>query len=84
MESPGGLTTHDVLNHKVRVRCPGCRMIFHKRISRVVHGHDVACPFCHNEMRFHGLHDFHPNDTLQHYVHYIEERTAHPHFSAGD
>ena len=83
MDNPSALTPHEVLNHKVKVRCPECRVTFHERISRVIHGGTVACPICHNEMRFHGLHPMHANDSLEHYIHYIEEHTAHPHFHIG-
>ena len=72
---------HEVENHKVRVRCPECRITFHERLSRVIRGEPVACPTCHNAMRFHGLHRIHEHDSVASYIAYVEARTTHPHFS---
>ena len=73
---------HDPVDDlKVRVRCPECRVTFHERIRRVVHGDRVICPGCHNEMRFHGIGHHHDHEDIARYVHHVEERTCHPHFS---
>lgn len=75
---------HELENIRVRVRCPECRTIFHERINRLAHGDRVVCPTCHNEMRFHGIGHMHDHETVADYVHHVEERTAHPHFSLRD
>lgn len=73
--------TDTIDNLKVRVRCPDCRTTFRERIQRVVHVDRVTCPCCHNEMRFHGIGHMHAHDDPARYVHHVEERTCHPHFS---
>ncbi|HTZ01172.1 MAG TPA: hypothetical protein VMC05_02480 [Xanthobacteraceae bacterium] len=75
---------HEIEHHKVRVRCAECRVTFHERLNRVVHGDRVICPSCHNEMRFHGIGHIHEHDTVAAYIHHVEERTCHPHFSSRD
>ncbi len=67
-------------NLKVRVRCPECRTHFHERVHRIAHGDRVCCPSCHGELRFHHVPHWHPGDDVTHYIHRVEERTAHPHF----
>ena len=71
---------HDVENVRVRIRCPECRTNFHERLHRVVHGDDVRCPTCHEEMRFHGIGHMHDHDTIADYIHHVEEHTCRPHF----
>jgi len=71
---------HDVENLRVRIRCPECRTNFHERLHRVVHGDDVRCPTCHEEMRFHGIGHMHDHDTIADYIHHVEEQTCRPHF----
>ena len=71
---------HDVENLRVRIRCPECRTNFHERLHRVVHGDDVRCPTCHEEMRFHGICHMHDHDTIADYIHHVEEHTCRPHF----
>jgi len=71
---------HDVENLRVRIRCPECRTNFHERLHRVVHGDDVRCPTCHEEMRFHGIGHMHDHDTIADYIHHVEEHTCRPHF----
>jgi hydrogenase maturation factor HypF (carbamoyltransferase family) len=75
---------YEVENTKVRVRCPECRTTFRERLHRVVHGDSVVCPTCQNEMRFHGIGHIHEHDSVADYIHHVEERTSHPHFSLGD
>lgn len=53
---------------RVRVRSPDCRTQFHERVHWVTAGKRVIRPFCHNET----------------YIHRVEERTCHPHYSARD
>ena len=72
---------HEVENLKVRVRCPECRTTFHERLNRVIHGDRVNCPTCHNEMHFHGIGHIHEHETVADFIHHVEERTSHPHFS---
>jgi hydrogenase maturation factor HypF (carbamoyltransferase family) len=72
---------HDVENMKVRVRCGDCRTTFHERLGRVIHGDRVVCPTCHEELRFHGIGHMHDHETIADFIHHVEERTAHPHFS---
>ncbi len=72
---------HEIENLKVRVRCPECRMTFHERLNRVVHGDNVRCPTCHNEMRFRHIGHIHDHDTIAAYIHHVEEHTCRPHFS---
>ncbi len=74
---------HEIEHHKVRVRCGECRTTFHERLNRVIHGDRVVCPSCHNEMHFHGIGHIHDHDTVAAYIHHVEERTCHPHFSAA-
>ena len=71
---------HDIENRKVRVRCPDCRTTFHERLNRVIHGDRVVCPSCRNEMRFHGIGQIHEHDSIDDYIHHVEEHTSHPHF----
>jgi len=71
---------HDVENIRVRIRCPECRTNFHERLNRVIHGDDVRCPTCHEEMRFHGIGHMHDHDTIADYIHHVEEHTCRPHF----
>jgi len=72
---------HEIEHHKVRVRCRECRRIFHERLNRVMHGDPVACPFCHEEVRFHSIGHIHEHDSVASYIAHVEERTCHPHFS---
>lgn len=71
---------HDIENMKIRVRCGDCRTTFHERLSRIVHGDRVVCPTCHEELRFTGIGHMHDHETIQDFIHHVEERTAHPHF----
>jgi ribosomal protein S27E len=71
-----------VENMQVRVRCPECRTHFHERVHRVASGERVRCPSCGNEMRFHEIGHIHEHDSVEAYIHHVEERTCHPHFSA--
>ena len=73
----------EVENIRVRIRCPECRTTFHERLNRVVHGDRVACPACHNDMRFHGIGHIHDYETVADYIHHVEERTSRPHFTPG-
>ncbi len=75
---------HEVESRKVRVRCPECRTTFHERLNRVAHGDRVRCPTCGNDMRFHNIGHIHENQSIEAYIHQVEERTAHPHFHARD
>ncbi len=75
---------HQTENIRVRVRCGDCRTTFHERLHRVVHGDRVRCPTCGTELRFHGIGSMHDYETIQDYVHHVEERTAHPHFVRSD
>jgi Zn finger protein HypA/HybF involved in hydrogenase expression len=75
---------HELENARVRVRCPDCRRTFHERLQRVVHGDRVVCPSCHNDMYFHGIGQIHAHDSVDAYIHHVEERTCHPHFSHSD
>ena len=75
------LHTHEVENRKVRVRCGDCRTIFHERLGRIMHGDRVRCPTCHEEMRFHGIGHIHEHESVEAFIHHVEQRTAHPHFS---
>jgi hypothetical protein len=72
---------HEVENARVRVRCPECRITFHERLNRVIHGDGVRCPTCHDELRFHGIGHIHDHDSVADYIHHVEEHTCHPHFS---
>lgn len=75
---------HQAENIRVRVRCGDCRTTFHERLQRVVHGDRVRCPTCGTELRFHGIGSMHDYETIQDYVHHVEERTARPHFTRSD
>ena len=75
---------HDLANIKVRVRCPDCRRTFHEWLPRVARGDRVVCSGCHNEMHFHGIGDMHAQETVADYIHRVEGRTCHPHFSVID
>lgn len=68
-------------NLKVRVRCPDCRITFHERLNRVVHGDRVRCPTCGNELRYNGVGHMRDGETIADYVHHVEEHTAHPHYT---
>ncbi len=70
----------EVENMQVRVRCPDCRITFHERLHRVVHGDAVTCPACREHLHFTGIGHIHDHDTVADYIHHVEERTAHPHF----
>ena len=71
----------EVENAWVRVRCPECRTTFHERLNRVIHGDRVSCPTCHEEMHFHGIGHIHDHDSIEAYIHHVEEHTNRPHFS---
>lgn len=71
---------HEIESLKVRVRCPECRITFHERLNRVIHGDPVCCPTCHDEQRFHNIGHIHEHDTVQDYIHHVEEHTCRPHF----
>jgi hydrogenase maturation factor HypF (carbamoyltransferase family) len=75
------LRAYDLENAKVRVRCPECRTTFHERLNRVIHGDRVNCPTCHEAMHFHGIGHIHAQDSVEAYIHHVEEHTCHPHFS---
>jgi hypothetical protein len=70
---------HEVENIRVRVRCGECRTTFHERLNRVIHGDRVTT--CHDEMHFHCIGHIHDHDSVEAYVHHVEEHTRHPHFS---
>jgi hydrogenase maturation factor HypF (carbamoyltransferase family) len=72
---------HEVENARVRVRCPECRITFHERLNRVIHGDGERCPTCHDELRFHGIGHIHDHVSIADYIHHVEEHTCHPHFS---
>jgi len=71
----------EVENMRVRIRCGECRTTFHERLNRVIHGDRVRCPTCHEEMHFHGIGHIHGHDSVEAYIHHVEEHTCHPHFS---
>jgi len=71
----------EVENLRVRVRCPECRRHFHERVHRVISGERVSCPSCHDDMHFHGIGHIHENESVEAFIHRVEERTNHPHFS---
>ncbi len=74
----------EVENLRVRVRCPDCRTHFHERVHRVAAGERVVCPSCRNEMRFHGIGHIHEHESVEAYIHHVEEHTSRPHFSVLD
>jgi hypothetical protein len=57
-----------------------CRTTFYERLNRVIHGDRVSCPTCHEEMHFHGIGHIH-DDSIEAYIHHVEEHTNRPHFS---
>jgi len=71
----------EVENMQVRVRCQECRTHFHERVHRVVSGERVVCPSCHDDMRFHGIGHIEEHESVEAFIHRVEERTNHPHFS---
>jgi hydrogenase maturation factor HypF (carbamoyltransferase family) len=73
--------THEIENRKVKVRCGDCRTTFHERLNRIIHGDRVTCPTCRNEMHFHGIGQIHEHESVEAFIHHVEERTCHPHFS---
>ena len=75
------LHAYDLESAKVRVRCPECRTTFHERLNRVIHGDRVSCPTCHEDMHFHGIGHIHDHDSIEAYIHHVEEHTNRPHFS---
>jgi hydrogenase maturation factor HypF (carbamoyltransferase family) len=70
----------EVENTMVRVRCPECRRQFHERVQRLAAAERVRCPSCHHEMRFHDIGHIQANESVETYIHHVEERTCHPHF----
>jgi hydrogenase maturation factor HypF (carbamoyltransferase family) len=72
---------HELEAYKVRVRCGECRTTFHERLNRIMHGDRVRCPTCSNEMRFHNIGHIHEHESVEAFIHHVEQRTAHPHFS---
>jgi hydrogenase maturation factor HypF (carbamoyltransferase family) len=71
----------EVENARVRVRCPECRSHFHERVQRIAFGERVVCPSCRCEMRFYGVGHMHEHESVAAYLHHVEERTNHPHYS---
>lgn len=71
---------HEVENRKVRVRCSDCRITFHERLGRILHGSRIHCPTCREELRFSGIGHLHEHESVEAFIHHVEERTAHPHF----
>ena len=74
----------EVENRRVRGCCPKCHTPFHERVHRVVSFERVVCLSCRNERRIHGIGHIHEHESVQAYIHHVEERTSRPHLSLRD